>query len=114
MAATRPQRVLYCYASGREGVWEAICLDLDIAVQGSTFVGSSAFLQEAIALYLQTVSELPEADRAALLSRFVPFWTRLGFAIDAFWFTLRASADGHLKHQFTMASPVVADGSCLR
>ena len=113
MAATSPQRLLYCYASGRDGAWEAICLDLDIDVQGSSFEEASTLLQEAIAVYLQTVSELPEAERAALLSRPVPFWTRLGLAIEAFWSTLRAKADGELKH-CTMASPYMADGSILR
>lgn len=108
LTTVQPARVLYCYATGREGAWVAICLDLDIAVQGSSFEEASTLLQEAIALYLQTVSELPEAERAALLSRPVPFWTRLGFAIEAFWSTLRATADGDLKHQFTMALPTPA------
>lgn len=108
LSTAQPTRVLYCYASGREGAWEALCLDLDIAVQGSSFEEASALLQEAIALYLQTVSELPEAERAAFLSRPVPFWTRLGFAIEAFWSTLRGKANGELKHQFTMALPAPA------
>ena len=30
---------LRCYAEGRDGSWEAICLDLDIAVQGGSFEG---------------------------------------------------------------------------
>ncbi len=111
MSSAQPRRVLFCYASGREGAWEAICLNLDIAVQGASFEEASALLQEAIALYLQTVSELPEAERKALLSRPAPFWTRLGFAVEAFWSTLRAKADGERKHQFTMASPYVA-GFC--
>ena len=102
------QRVLYCYASGHDGAWEAICLDLDIAVQGESFEDVSALLQEAITLYLETVSALPEAERAALLQRPVPFWNRLGFAIEAFWSALRAKADGELKHQFTMAMPLPA------
>ena len=105
MAADGSQRVLYCYASGREGAWEAICLDLDIAVQGRSFDEVSALLREAIGLYLETVNSLPEAERAAFLSRPVPFWTRLGFALEAFWSALRAKADGDLQHQFTMALP---------
>jgi hypothetical protein len=62
----------------------------------------SRLLQEAIGLYLETAKDLPEAERAAFLSRPVPFWTRPGFAIEAFWSTLRARADGDLKHQFTI------------
>jgi predicted RNase H-like HicB family nuclease len=108
LAAAGPQRILYCYASGRQGAWEAICLDLDIAVQGQSFEEVSALLREAIALYLETVSELPEAERPAFWSRPVPFWTRLGFAAEAFWSALRAKADGELKHQFTMSAPITA------
>lgn len=33
-AREEPIRALHCCASGRDGDWEAICLDLDIAVQG--------------------------------------------------------------------------------
>jgi predicted RNase H-like HicB family nuclease len=108
LSTAKPTRFLYCYASGREGAWEAICLDLDIAVQGRSFEEVSRLLREAIGLYLETVEDLPEAERAAFLSRPVPFRTRLGFAIEAFWSTLRASADGELKHQFTMALPTPA------
>lgn len=103
-----PQRVLYCYASGHDGSWEAICLDLDIAVQGRSFDEVAALLKEAIALYLETVADLPEPERAAFLSRPVPFMTRLAFALEAFWSTLRGKADGELKHQFTMALPTPA------
>jgi predicted RNase H-like HicB family nuclease len=100
--------MFYCYASGREGAWEAICLDLDIAVQGRSFEEVSALLEEAIVLYLETVSDLPEAERVSFISRPVPFWTRLGFAIQAFWSALRARPDGELEHQFTMALTTAA------
>lgn len=108
LRSKQAQRILYCYASGHDDAWEAICLDLDIAVQGKSFEDVSTLLQEAIALYVQTVSELPEAERAGLLQRSVPFSTRLGSAIQAFWSALRARADGELKHQFTMALPLPA------
>lgn len=108
MTDVRQPRALYCYASGHEGAWEAICLDLDIAVQGRSFEEVSSLLREAIALYLQTVSELPQDERSAFLHRTVPFQTRLGFAIEAFRSVLRARANGELRHQFTMAMPTPA------
>lgn len=104
----RQPRALYCYASGHEGAWEAICLDLDIAVQGRSFEEVSSLLREAIAFYLQTVSELPEDERSAFLNRPVPFRTRLSFAVESFWSALRARGNGELKHQFTMAMPTPA------
>ncbi len=108
MTDRRRPRALHCHASGHEGAWEAIWLDLDIAVQGRSFEEVSSLLREAIALYLQTVSELPEDERSAFLHRSVPFRTRLGFAIEAFWSVFRARANGELRHQFTMAMPTPA------
>ena len=32
----RDQMVLFCYAEGSGNAWEAICLDFDIAVQGTS------------------------------------------------------------------------------
>jgi hypothetical protein len=71
-------RVLQCFAEGQHGDWEAICLDLDIAVQGSSFDEVRQCLKEAIELYLEEVSTLPEADRSRLLwRRAAPSWVRL-------------------------------------
>jgi hypothetical protein len=79
-----------------------ICLDLDIAVQGRSFAESSQLLREAIGLYLEAVNDLPETERAALLSRPVPFWTRFGLAIAALWSAFCAKKDGELAHRFTI------------
>jgi predicted RNase H-like HicB family nuclease len=108
LTEVRQERALYCYASGHEGAWEAICLDLDTAAQGRSFEEVSSLLREAVSLYLETVGELPEDERSAFLNRSVPFRTRLRFAIEAFWSALRARGNGELKHQFTMAMPTPA------
>lgn len=65
-------RTLHCYASGRDGDWEAICLDLDIAVQGESFEIVQRSLQEAVALYLEAVADLPADQRRHLLHRPAP------------------------------------------
>lgn len=52
---------------------KAICLDLDIAVQGSSFEEVFASLRDAIALYLETVADLPPEERHSLLHRRAPF-----------------------------------------
>ena len=75
----RQTRNLLCYASGHGHDWEAICLDLDIAVQGQSFDEVFNDLNEAIALYLESVRELPEAERAELLHRSAPLGVRLKF-----------------------------------
>ena len=69
--------VLRCYAEGRDGDWEAICLDLDIAVQGSSRNDVVAKLEDAIELYIDSLSDLPESDRVRLLRRPVPLGLRL-------------------------------------
>ena len=61
----RRERVLSCYALGRQNSWEAICLDLDIAVQGDSFGDVSRKLREAISAYVEYVLKLPEADQTA-------------------------------------------------
>jgi hypothetical protein len=64
---------LVCFAKGRPGDWEAICLTFDIAVQGASEDEVQHSLREAIVLFLQSVRE--EADpavRRKLLKRRAP------------------------------------------
>ena len=53
-------KVLRCHAEGRDGDWEAFCLDLDIAVPGRSFEDVFRALNEAIALHVEAVAALPE------------------------------------------------------
>jgi predicted RNase H-like HicB family nuclease len=95
-------RTLHCYAEGRDGDWEAICLDLDIAVQGRSFEEVFNSLQEAISLYLESVTDLPPREQRALLHRPAPFPVRLKFLTHALR-GLIADGDGDRQvHQFTM------------
>ncbi len=95
-------RVLHCYAEGRGGEWEAICLDLDIAVQGTSFEEVHHSLKTAITLYLETVDALPERDQADLLNRPAPLSVRLKFFAQAAQFLIRNRQDGKHRHQFTI------------
>jgi predicted RNase H-like HicB family nuclease len=96
-------RNLRCYAEGRDGDWEAICLDLDIAVQGSSFEEVFSSLQKAISLYLDSVTELPPQERQALLRRPAPFPVRVRFLTHVLR-GLFADSDGdRQRHQFTMS-----------
>lgn len=95
-------RTLRCYAEGRDGEWEAICLDLDIAVQGSSFEEVFSSLRQAISLYLESVTDLPSQERRALLHRPAPFYVRFKFLTHALR-GLFADIDGdRQRHQFTM------------
>jgi predicted RNase H-like HicB family nuclease len=97
------KRALRCFAEGREGNWEAICLDLDIAVQGGSFEDVFRSLNEAIALYVETAEELPPRDRQRLLNRPAPLSVRLRFL----WLALRSlfpgsTPESRYYHQFTL------------
>lgn len=95
-------RTLHCYAEGRDDEWEAICLDLDIAVQGESFEEVFASLREAIALYLESVADLPETERHRLLHRPAPTTVRMRFLLHALRFLLMRRNGDRLHHQFTM------------
>jgi predicted RNase H-like HicB family nuclease len=95
-------RTLHCYAEGCDAEWEAICLDLDIAVQGRLFEEVVASLQEAIALYLETVADLSPEERRPLLHRSAPFFIRLKFLTHAVRGLFGACDGRNQRHQFTM------------
>lgn len=95
-------RRLRCYAEGRNGDWEAICLDLDIAVQGGSFEEVFTSLQEAISLYLETIAELPPKEQISLLGRPAPLIVRLKFLGHALRGLFDGGAGDRQWHQFTM------------
>lgn len=95
------RKVLRCYAEGRDGEWEAFCLDLDIAVQGRSFEEVFRALGEAIALHVEAVSELSESDRARLLNRPAPLSLRLRFLGHALRALFTRDDDGY-HHHFTL------------
>jgi predicted RNase H-like HicB family nuclease len=97
---------LRCYAEGRDGDWEAICLDLDIAVQGSSFQEVFTSLQNAISLYLESVVDLPSDERRVLLNRPAPFPVRVKFLTHALRTVFTNSDGDRQRHQFTV--PVAA------
>jgi predicted RNase H-like HicB family nuclease len=95
-------RSLHCYAEGRDGDWEAICLDLDVAVQGGSFEEVFTSLREAISLYLESVADLSPQEQRHLLQRPAPLSVRLKFLTHAARGLLAASDGDRQRHQFTM------------
>lgn len=98
-------RTLHCYASGRDGEWEAIRLDLDIAVQGRSSEEVRESLARAITMHLERVMEVPEEERAGLLRRPVPLLVRLRYAPEAFGLAASLRGDGPYQHQYTVPAP---------
>jgi predicted RNase H-like HicB family nuclease len=97
---TTERRVL-CFARGRGGDWEGICLDLDIAVQGRSFEEVKAALEEAVVTYVEDAlrQERPVARR--LLRRAAPWYVRLGYVMQFFFATL-FRRDDEYRHAFNM------------
>ena len=93
---------ILCLAQGKDGDWDAICLDLDIAVQGESFEEVSNMLSAAITSYYQDAMSEEPAVRRRLLSRKAPLPVRFGYLARFFWATLMARDDA-MRHGFTVA-----------
>ena len=75
------RKFLRCYVIDHGDQWEAVCVDLDISVQGDSFDDAVGSLREGIEVFLESVMALPDAaDRRRLLSRRLPFWRHLKLA----------------------------------
>jgi predicted NBD/HSP70 family sugar kinase len=98
---------LFCFARGRVGDWEAICLNYDIAVHGRSFDEVSKLLEISIEDYVESaVKESPEAARR-LLERSVPLHVLLSYIVAFLWHNLRGGKDDdRLEHSFQMPCPV--------
>jgi predicted RNase H-like HicB family nuclease len=97
-------RSVQCLAVQRDGGWEALCLDYDLAVQGASFGEVRELLEGAIHAYLEAIEELPSHDRSRLLARRAPLAVRLGLA----WLVVRSilwrGRGDRQHHQFTLAA----------
>ena len=74
----------FCVARRQGERWEALCLDLDIAVQGRSFDEVRGLLGEAISTYIEDASAEAEPARSRLLARRVPFFVRFLWALRFF------------------------------
>jgi hypothetical protein len=88
-------RILRCYSEGKGDQWEAVCLDLDIAVQGKSFQEVYGSLNKAIEDYVHYVVTLPETERDRLLNRTAPLSMRLRFL----WYAFLISFRGGQRHR---------------
>ncbi len=67
------------YLYGENSDWQAICTDLDIAVQGDSLEETKSLLTEAVAGYLEFLLDESAVDRKRLLNRKAPLWLRTEF-----------------------------------
>jgi hypothetical protein len=92
----------FCIAEGCDDQgWQAICLNLDIAVEGATLADAKMRLDAAVGDYIEQVLKLPAADRRRLLNRSIPFALKLEYAFRLFWHSLRSKRrDGGQQASF--------------
>jgi hypothetical protein len=86
----RPTRTrdLLCYAHGFDDSWEAICIDLDLSVQGQSATDVMAKMSEVITSYCSAaLAEDPEVAEQ-LLARRAPASVRLSHWIRFQWHML--------------------------
>ena len=91
---------LLCFAHGRDDDWQAICLDLDIAVQGRSFEEVRDGLEKAVVSYLRDALKEEQPARR-LLNRSAPWYIRLSYVVR-FMFATIFKRDGQFRHAFDM------------
>jgi hypothetical protein len=74
------KRNLQCIAHGHDGAWEAICLDLDIAVSGRSYDEVKMLLNQSIHSYIEDARNEDAATKRALLTRRAPWHVRIHHA----------------------------------
>ena len=94
-----------CCAEGRESGWEALCLDLDIAVQGGSFEEVYRSLKEAVGLYLDSLTDLNDSERARLMARRSQLSIRLSVIGSALRTALVGGPPGRQHAIFTLPAP---------
>lgn len=65
-------RDFLCFAEGDEKGWEALCVDLDISIQGKSFDEVQECLEQAVASYVEDAMAEDEDTRRKLLGRVAP------------------------------------------
>ena len=96
---------LLCFARGRPGRWKAICVDLDIAVQGASHAEVLALMETSVQAYLSSIEAEEPAVRAQLLARKAPWHVRAGLLIGFLWHALVRGDRGDLRATYELPCP---------
>ena len=97
-----------CYAWGYEGEWQALCVDFDLVAHGRSFEEVREEIQDAIETYVSYVVELPDPDRARLLSRKAPLGLRLKLEFLCRIYSLLNLLRVRLARRYDTFQPAVA------
>jgi hypothetical protein len=102
-----PQRVVTCYAQQLpDGIWEATCVDFDIAVTGRSFAEARRTMEHAVRTYLEDVARLAPEQRQRLLNRRTPWTVRAKLALKHMVYSVLERRRGEARHtQFALPCP---------
>jgi len=98
-------RSFLCFARGHGSEWEAICVDLDIAVQGRSFNEVRQGLEEAVASYVESAHAEDAETCSKLLNRRAPLWVVLLWTWRVLKSAWRSRSDNDTSASFPVACP---------
>ena len=96
-----------CYAFGVGQSWEALCVDLDIAVSGTSLNEVKSSLETSIELYLEEAAEAAPDHRRYLLSRRSPWSVQTKLAFLTWVSALRAGVRGVWRFTLQPRAPTL-------
>lgn len=99
-------RTYLCYARSDGSGWEALCVDLDIGVQGESLNEVVDALNEAVVSYVEDAKKEDVATARRLLTRRAPWHVRLGHFLRAVKHLAWPAADNQAAASFDVRCPV--------
>jgi hypothetical protein len=100
------ERHLRCYLRGHGDAWEAFCIDLDLAVQGSSEPEVRDVLVQAIRTYVEDAEKEDPETAERLLSRQAPLSVRAKFGLQSLAYALATKRrDGSHQASFEVPCP---------
>jgi hypothetical protein len=98
-------RDILCFARGREGDWEALCADFDIAVQGRSFNEVREAMESAVSEYVAAARQEAPETAERLLNRHAPLRVSLLWTARVLLSAWRHGANRDTSASFPVACP---------
>jgi len=108
------QLILRCYGEQKGDVWQAFCLDLNLAVQGNSFSEVRGKLHRQIESYLYDALEGEDKQYAdQLLNRRAPFYFWAKYFVYKTIYEAHVAKDG-IRKFFNEVMPMhISSGKCV-
>lgn len=71
-----------CYAQGSQEHWRAVCLDLDLMVEGRSFQDVKEKLNRMVHTYIEDALSEAEPHRSRLLTRKAPWYVQAAWRLS--------------------------------